>query len=1122
MKEMFSKYKFHFKTGDTGEHTRTEESDETGRVIGMYSYKDPSGVLRTVRYRADPDLGYQAYGEGFPQFGDVPLEYYNNVTPTNLLVAQLNTEGRNNESISEDFEAQESVVSTVTDSQSVISPVTDSQSVVSTATDSQSVVSTATDSQSVISTVTDSSIDYITSISLGPKSLSEIESETATKVKESFTEAPTVSPDMNNNKLVPVLLPYGSFHKILIHSGHLYYPVPHALAYSLVPPNYQMVLSIACYHGDCSDAGTCECDLCWEGDNCDRYVDNFLPEFNKEEETAIVSDPWSPEVVYMAQALDGDLGSKCPAEAMICECAETHYSITAGDPNKLFYINNLTGEVYVKEASQVVSGKTYNLTLTARSSRGMISPSPNAHMLTENKNYNTEFNFTLVTGEAENMETGGFLKYLLEITVPQTDGMDLTVEFFTKDIGNGNYTPVLAIFNVEILEKPDGVTFSRGDQPHIEMLLSDEIMTAEEKRIEVDIVGPKEIPLDSAGVYVLIAHCSVRSDNFTFEVIAPEETEVVTVGNLGVKGNHGEPREDGNVINVTFAIYALNNETHLDKEVSFTTKIIVGREILYSQETAVKLVARKDADKFQWPEASAHYNEEEKIVPGHLAEVEIWVDTKIQTITAMTIEVEGVTKDISLCGLKVKSFGRNLPCIDLDTEPFYFPHENPLDGNKVAGLNFSALSNIGFRSDIEHDRLVAIALVRISPTCKKATTELEWRVTFGGGKRQGKATIQVDLTADTSDMSFVNASVKLVNPENIPIRIHQRLWIPFNITIPIDAVVKVEAEARGYHKKDRAVLTVHNMRLVSGGVNIPCPMLYPQPKVVFNPTGPTTQSDVIRAYIGYFTNLGLSHKMNMAQEGDDDLTIEVEVEMTDHPLAEHEKVFPLKFIAEVGKAVAEIDQPMQVLRDGQERADLDVRVQVDNKKPYQSGERINVSVSVVHKTESTAEPINATIRLYLPPYVEFENKVFSNATTVGPVSFITEYGGLDIVITELTYKKNKAFDTLEKPVQTRFVRVVLEEVDKENEDTQYIVLKMEMYGCYLAEKSSSDKYGRHFSVDLQRDIIYFCDLEYDMETLACFSSVDAGSSWKTSFEGLMYEGKPDPRARWSRCCKMGK
>lgn len=82
-------------------------------------------------------------------------------------------------------------------------------------------------------------------------------------------------------------------------------------------------------------------------------------------------------------------------------------------------------------------------------------------------------------------------------------------------------------------------------------------------------------------------------------------------------------------------------------------------------------------------------------MPGHLLDVEIWVDTKIQTISMVTIEVEGVSKDISLCGLKVKDFGRNLPCIDRETEPFFEPHDNPLDGNKVAGLKFLALSNIG-------------------------------------------------------------------------------------------------------------------------------------------------------------------------------------------------------------------------------------------------------------------------------------------------------------------------------------------------------------------------------------------------------------------------------------------
>lgn len=60
-------------------------------------------------------------------------------------------------------------------------------------------------------------------------------------------------------------------------------------------------------------------------------------------------------------------------------------------------------------------------------------------------------------------------------------------------------------------------------------------------------------------------------------------------------------------------------------------------------------------------------------------------------------------------------------------------------------------------------------------------------------------------------------------------------------------------------------------------------------------------------------------------------------------------------------------------------------------------------------------------------------------------------------VTELVYRKDRAFDELEKPIQTRFVRVVIEEAEKGEEDTKYIGLKMEMYGCYLAEKSPSGK-----------------------------------------------------------------
>lgn len=62
------------------------------------------------------------------------------------------------------------------------------------------------------------------------------------------------------------------------------------------------------------------------------------------------------------------------------------------------------------------------------------------------------------------------------------------------------------------------------------------IFLQDDRSIEVDLIGPSEIPLDSAGVYVMVTHCAVKSDNFTFDIVGPEETDVVTVGNLGVKG----------------------------------------------------------------------------------------------------------------------------------------------------------------------------------------------------------------------------------------------------------------------------------------------------------------------------------------------------------------------------------------------------------------------------------------------------------------------------------------------------------------------------------------------------------------------------------------------------------
>lgn len=55
-------YQFYYETGkDGGSHSRSEVRHPDGVVIGKYSYEDPNGDIREVRYRAD-DSGYVENG----------------------------------------------------------------------------------------------------------------------------------------------------------------------------------------------------------------------------------------------------------------------------------------------------------------------------------------------------------------------------------------------------------------------------------------------------------------------------------------------------------------------------------------------------------------------------------------------------------------------------------------------------------------------------------------------------------------------------------------------------------------------------------------------------------------------------------------------------------------------------------------------------------------------------------------------------------------------------------------------------------------------------------------------------------------------------------------------------
>ncbi|XP_022247189.1 uncharacterized protein LOC111086873 [Limulus polyphemus] len=67
---------FMYATGDEGKHTRDETRESDGSVTGMYSYMDPNGNLREVRYRAGT--------KGFQPEGDISVDKKTSVEAARL------------------------------------------------------------------------------------------------------------------------------------------------------------------------------------------------------------------------------------------------------------------------------------------------------------------------------------------------------------------------------------------------------------------------------------------------------------------------------------------------------------------------------------------------------------------------------------------------------------------------------------------------------------------------------------------------------------------------------------------------------------------------------------------------------------------------------------------------------------------------------------------------------------------------------------------------------------------------------------------------------------------------------------------------------------------------------
>ncbi|GFQ74005.1 hypothetical protein TNCT_86351 [Trichonephila clavata] len=240
---IYNGYQYRINSGDA-EHLRMiYESRPSGGVNGIYSYLDPS-VLRTLRYNSIPGEGYQAFGEGIPQFHFVPSHALNFGYHQERSSPHLETNIRNQTNL-DNLEQQPSKVSEIVVSSNESEyrdPTNDGQRNYSNAIedtkgrDSKSLEDSGA-LENEISNVANPLIKVLESNTslLMNSTMNNYES-----LKQNSKRHLATAFIINHSQLFPYWHPYSSYSFIGNSNSNLYL-APNPFTYGFIPYHYQLI-----------------------------------------------------------------------------------------------------------------------------------------------------------------------------------------------------------------------------------------------------------------------------------------------------------------------------------------------------------------------------------------------------------------------------------------------------------------------------------------------------------------------------------------------------------------------------------------------------------------------------------------------------------------------------------------------------------------------------------------------------------------------------------------------------------------------------------------------------------------------------------------------------------------
>ena len=345
--------------------------------------------------------------------------------------------------------------------------------------------------------------------------------------------------------------------------------------------------------------------------------------------------------------------------------------------------------------------------------------------------------------------------------------------------------------------------------------------------------------------------------------------------------------------------------------------------------------------------------------------------------------------------IRITKSGLNVPCIDDNIE-------------------FNVIKSTSITSDMHQIIEAEINLQHYLYTNNDAGNEVHVELTILIPKAYSKKSVDIEATiietVETSTLtlpvedaptSFANSSaiyddldIKVGNV--IEMDVGEMAWIPFNITIPKNAIIPFNFEVVTPCSDQRAIMTVQDVRFAQNKSNVCCFGQHINITAIYDAkfenvnTIKFMQHDKVVIDMNYVYNAHYSVRREFGTPDDLTLNLQVLVQLTDHPLTLQMSTHSVFFVGKSENTIVTAKQDIKVKRKHYSMRQKESRALIWNDMAllngdteYETSNEVNIESNVFHVSYSKAEAHDRTVvKMILPSWLELKPGSCSTNYTV--------------------------------------------------------------------------------------------------------------------------------------------